>query len=161
MYDGITKAVGPGVKKTAFLKSLTGNILTDRNKQMEKWAEHYVELYSRETVVTDKTLDGVRGLPLMGELDGQPIVEELSGAIDSPGSDVIPPEVMKCGKPALTKHPYKLLCLCWGEGSVPEGMHDNIATIYKNKGDHTDCNNYKGISLLSIVGEIFAHVVLN
>ncbi|KAL8575140.1 hypothetical protein ACOMHN_055133 [Nucella lapillus] len=31
----------------------------------------------------------------------------------------------------------------------------------KNKGDQSDCNNYRGISLLSIVGKTFARVVLN
>ena len=33
----------------------------------------------------------------------------------------------------------------------------NIITLYKNKGD---CNNYPGISLLNIVGKLFAKVVL-
>ena len=33
--------------------------------------------------------------------------------------------------------------------------------MYKNKGDRSDCNNYRGISLLSIVGKAFARVVLN
>ena len=37
----------------------------------------------------------------------------------------------------------------------------NIITLYKNKGDCSDCNNYRGISLLSIVGKLFARVVLN
>ena len=35
-----------------------------------------------------------------------------------------------------------------------------IITLYKNKGDCSDCNNYRGISLLSIVGKVFARVVL-
>ena len=40
-------------------------------------------------------------------------------------------------------------------------MRDSkIITIYKNKGERNDCNNYRGISLLSIVGKVFARVIL-
>ena len=35
-----------------------------------------------------------------------------------------------------------------------------IITLYKNKGDRSDCNNFRGISLLSVVGKAFARVVL-
>ena len=35
-----------------------------------------------------------------------------------------------------------------------------IVTLYKNKGDRSDCNSYRGISLLSIVGKVFARVIL-
>ena len=36
----------------------------------------------------------------------------------------------------------------------------NIITLYKNKGDRGNCNNYRGISLLNIVGKLFAKIVL-
>ena len=52
-------------------------------------------------------------------------------------------------------------CLFWREGKVPQDMHNGkIITLYKSKGDHSDCNNYRGFSLLSIVGKVFARVVL-
>jgi len=35
-----------------------------------------------------------------------------------------------------------------------------IVTLYKNKAERSDCNNYRGISLLSIVGKVFARVIL-
>ena len=40
-------------------------------------------------------------------------------------------------------------------------MRDSsIVTLYKNKGDKGDCNNYRGISLLSVTGKAFARVIL-
>ena len=36
----------------------------------------------------------------------------------------------------------------------------NIVTLYKNKGDRGDCNTSRGISILNIVGKLFAKVVL-
>jgi len=103
----------------------------------------------------------------MEDLDVPPTADELSKAIDSlalgkaPGKDGIPAEIIKHGKPALINHLHKLLCQCWEEGSVPQDMRDaNIITLFKNKGDRSDCNNYRGISLLSIVGKTFAKVVL-
>ena len=40
-------------------------------------------------------------------------------------------------------------------------MRDSkIITIYKNKGERNDCNNYRGIPLRSIVGKVFARVIL-
>ena len=69
--------------------------------------------------------------------------------------------MIKCAKPALLQHLHQLLCLCWNEGTVPQEMRDaTIVTLYKNKGDRSDCNNYRGISLLSIVGKAFARVLL-
>ena len=35
-----------------------------------------------------------------------------------------------------------------------------IVTLYKNKGDRSYCNNYRGISLLSIVRKVFARILL-
>ena len=35
-----------------------------------------------------------------------------------------------------------------------------IITLYKQKGDKGDCNNYRGILLLSVLGKVFARVIL-
>ena len=57
--------------------------------------------------------------------------------------------------------PYEVLCLRWKGGAVPQEMRDAIIiTFYKNKGDRLDCNIYRGISVMSIIGKIFARVLL-
>ena len=168
MYEGIKKAIGPQVKKTAPLKSKTGEIITDRNKQLDRWVEHYTDLYSTENSVTEAALDAVQVLPIMESLDQQPTLDELSEAIDklacgkAPGEDGITPDVVKLGKPSILPHLHDLLRLCWEEGAVPQTMRDaKIITLFKNKGDRSDCNNYRGISLLAIVGKVFARVALS
>jgi hypothetical protein len=100
----------------------------------------------------------------MEELDNPPTVEELSKAIDrltggkAPGSVGIPPEVLMSEKLALLQPLHDFL---WEQGYIPHDMRDsNIVILYKNKVDRSDCNNYRGISLLSIVGKVFARVVL-
>ncbi len=168
------KAFCPSTFKIAPLRSAIGDVITDRGKQMERWAEHYQQLYSRENIVTDTVLESITPLPEMKELDDLPTVDELSKAIDSlargkaPGSDGIPPEVIKAGqKSVLLDRLHELLLQCWRKVSgvlrsrSPQDMRDaNIITLYKNKGDRSDCNNYRGISFLSIVGKVFARVVL-
>ena len=37
----------------------------------------------------------------------------------------------------------------------------NIIILYKNKGNHSNCNNYHGISLLCIIGKLFAYIILH
>ena len=44
-------------------------MITDIAKQMERWGEHFSELYSRENVLLISALDAIEPLPTMEELD--------------------------------------------------------------------------------------------
>ena len=102
----------------------------------------------------------------MEELDTEPTLEELSKAIDSlaygkaPGSDGFLRDLIKHCKTTLLHSLHIVLCQCWQE-ALPQDMRDaKIITLFKNKGERSDCNNYRGISLLSIIGKAFAKVIL-
>ena len=166
MHDGIKKALGPILNKTAPLRSSTGKVITDRRHQLGRWVEHYFDIYSREKIVSLSALDAVECLPTMEELDTEPTLEELSMAIDSlasgkaPGSDRIPKDLLKHCKTTLLHSLHVLLCQCW-QRAVPHDMRDaKIITLLKNKGERSDCNNYRGISLLSTIGKVFAKIIL-
>ena len=138
-------------------------MIKDKPKQMEHWVEHYSELYSKVNVDREEALIAKERLSIMEELDSEPTLEEINQALDqlssgkAPGKDSIPDEVIKCAKGTLLKELHEILCQCWREGEVPQDMRDaNIVTLYKNKSDRGDCNNYRGISLLNIVGILFA-----
>ena len=71
------------------------------------------------------------------------------------------PDLIKHCKTKLLLPLHEVLCQCWQVGAVPQDMRDSeIITIYKNKGERNDCKNYRGISLRSIVGKVFARVIL-
>ena len=117
--------------------------------------------------MSPSALDAVECLSTMEELDTEPTLEELSKAIDSlfsgkaPGSDRIPPDLLKHCKTTLLHSLHVLLSRCWQEGAVPQDMRDaKIITLFKNKGERSDCNNNRGISLLSVIGKVFGKVIL-
>ena len=68
MYDGIKKALGPMQSKMAPLKSTTGEVITDQGQQMERWVEHYSDLYSRVNTVIPSALGAIKCMPIMEEL---------------------------------------------------------------------------------------------
>ncbi|PFX22577.1 LINE-1 retrotransposable element ORF2 protein [Stylophora pistillata] len=167
MYEKIRVAIGPTAKKLVPLRSATGEQLTDKKKQIERWVERYSNLYSKERHVDGQLREIIPQLPEMTELDIPPTEEELAIAIEelasrkAPGNDNIPAEVVKENKAFLLPYLHKLLMTCWLEAEIPQDMRDaKITILYKNKGDKGDCNNYRGISLLSITGKAFARIIL-
>ena len=78
----------------------------------------------------------IKTLPMMTGFDDILTLEEVGDVIEAlsnrkaPGSDRIPPEVIKCGKPVLTKHLHDFVCTCGEEGFVPQDLHDvSITTL--------------------------------
>ena len=47
-------------------------------------------------------------------------------------------------------------------GGVPEDWRSAmIVPLYKGKGERTECKNYRGISLLSVVGKMYAGILVD
>ena len=167
LYNGIKEAIGPTPKKSAPLLSASGEILTDPSAQLDRWAHHYSYLYANDAEVIPDALTSLPHFSTLHELDSDITLDAMKHAISglknnkSPGADGIPPEVLKCGGVALTTELFNVFLLCWHSHWLPQDLKDaNIITIYKNKGNRQDCNNYRGISQLSIAGKIFARVLL-
>lgn len=102
----------------------------------------------------------------MEDLDVEPKLEELSKAIDSlasgkaSGTDGMPQTSSRAARPPFYNH-YMTPSGCQHVGDVPQDMTDaKIIILYTNKEDKSDCNNYRGISLLSNVGKVYTKVVL-
>ena len=86
------------------LKCATGGVIKDKSKQMQRWVDHYSELYSGMNIVSEEALITMESLSTMDELDSGPTLEEINQALDQfcsgkpHGNDGIPAEVIKCAK---------------------------------------------------------------
>ena len=66
----------------------------------------------------------------------------------SPGIDEIPAELIKAGGRTICGEIHKLITSIWKKEKLPEEWKESIIVPIHKKGDKTDCNNYRGISLL-------------
>ena len=168
-YEALKAVYGPTHQvQSPLCSSDSQDLLTDNFSILARWSEHFQTLFSANRTVQDTALDRVPQLPPIEELDEPPTLKELTEAIDqlksrkAAGVDGIPPEIWRHGGAALHVKLHDLLVCCWEQGKLPQDLPDAvIITLYKNKGEKSDCSNYRGITLLSITGKVLARVLLN
>ncbi len=50
---------------------------------------------------------------------------------------------------------------CLDERKIPQEWKDvDLVSLYKGKKSASECNNYRGISLLSVLGKCFSHILV-
>ena len=56
---------------------------------------------------------------------------------------------------------HKVVTQVWKEEMVPEEWHQGIIIpLYKGRGSKSEYSNYRGITLLSVPGKVFALIIL-
>ena len=76
------------------------------------------------------------------------------------GPDGIPPELLKCATESISNALHSLIVVVWREGQISAAWRDRIITaLYKGMIFKVDCDNYCPITLLSVLGKVFSHVL--
>ena len=74
----------------------------------------------------------------------------------------VPAKLLKAGGESITRWLRTVIVQVWSTSVVPPDWRRGLVTpIYKGRGDRMDCNNYRGITLLSVPGKVLAHLLLN
>ncbi|KAL8581920.1 hypothetical protein ACOMHN_010294 [Nucella lapillus] len=154
-YSSLRDVYGPPQKSAAPIRNLQGELLTDNEAINRRWSEHFEQLLNRPSSIDPNVIEQIQSRPLQMELDDPPTNDGVARAIaqlqcgKSAGPDDIPPEVFKAGSQPLIQKFTAFLCMC----CLPQDLKDaRIVHLYKGKGDKSSCDNYRGISLLSIAG---------
>lgn len=158
IYGPTSQGVGPVAGKDGTLhKDLAG--IRDR------WKEHFCELLNQTPSMNIDTTVNLPQLSVKSHLNETPTLEDIATAIGAmkkgkaAGPDGIPAEAYKAAGPALIEKLHVLFTRIWDEEVIPSDLQDALTVTIFKKGDKANCENYRGISLLSIAGKIFARIL--
>ena len=136
---------------------------------LERWNEHYQQMLNHAPATQCPELDdaAAKAAPADDVREDAPTLEEVQKAIRklrngrAAGSDEITPELLKNAEIPVSVALHRLFLLIWKFGKVPMDWKEAvIISLYKGKGSRTACSSYRPISLLSVPGKVFAHVLL-
>jgi hypothetical protein len=76
------------------------------------------------------------------------------------GTDQLLAELIKAGGETFCSEIHKLIHSVWTKEELPQQWKESNILPINRKGGKTDCNNYRGISLLSTTYKILSNILL-
>ena len=165
LYDTTKKLSGKYSKPERPVKDKEGKPITEIQQQRNRWVEYFEELLNRPAPMNPPDIEAAHtDLPIDVN---PPTTEEIRMAVrqikngKAAGPDNIPAEALKSDIEATTSMLYLLFKKIWEEEQVPMDWKEGHLIKIPKKGDLSKCENYRGITLLSIPGKVFNRVLLN
>jgi hypothetical protein len=138
------------------------DLLADHHKTVNRWKNYFCQLLNVHGAGGVRQTEMHTVEPFVPE----PSVSEVEVAIGkqkrckSPGVDQIPVELMQAGGETLRSEIRKLIKLIRNKEELPHQWKESVVVPIHERGDKSDCNNYRGISLLSTSYKILSHILL-
>ena len=157
--------------ETVRIKDKSGNMLIETADIMKRWREYFQELLQSQNAEhpkannTNKTSEENSNNFKEDDHDDFVTEEELQEIISklkngkTPGWDKVTTEMFKCMGKEGVRMLLEIYNRIWNEERIPQDWKTAlIVPIYKN-GDRSNCNNYRGITLLSTAMKVFEVVI--
>ena len=140
------------------IKDKDGEILTNKTKILERWAEFYEELYKDQPnyIVIDDSQEDV--IPIILRSEVEHAIKEMKPG-KSPGLDRIYSEYLKAGGEPLTNALLYLFNQILKTGEIPKEFKEALIIVIHKKNSRLDCGNYRPISLLSHIYKVFMSII--
>ncbi|XP_030747133.1 uncharacterized protein LOC115875768 [Sitophilus oryzae] len=166
-FQALREVYGP-VNSFSLIRDVNGQLLKDDTEIRHRWKEHFWLVLNQNSNIDQEIYYLLPQYDAANFLSVPLTRKEIADAIASlknnkaTGKDSIPAEIYKALTPELMPHLENLFTVIWERESVPQDFRDSIIiSLYKNKGDKTECGNYRGISLLAVAGKILEKIIIN
>ena len=166
VYSTTKKLCNQQTRKMDSVKNKEGRLLTTESEVEQRWKEHFNEVLNRPEPelpadIPEECLFEVLDIteePLSQEEIISTLKDLKSGK--AAGFDGITPEVLKADTSTTAKILEGVLKKIWEDEAVPEDWKVGIIIKIPKKGDLTQCGNWRGITLLSMVGKVLGRSII-
>ena len=147
------------------LRKEDGELCKTTEECHDRWRRHFEKVLNVASSFDGNAIAAVRQRPPHTELDVPPSDEELETALNalksgkSGGKNGLTPELVKHVGMVFNEHLMELFQAVWEAGKVPKDWVDAVLVSIPKKGDLSLCDNWRGISLLDVIGKVFAHIL--
>ncbi|XP_076740219.1 uncharacterized protein LOC143418639 [Maylandia zebra] len=145
---------------TCTVYSAGGALLTSTEKIVRRWKEYFEDLLNpTDTSSEEEAESGDEGNdpPISGGEVTEAVKQLLGGR--APGVDEVRPEFLKALDVVGLSWLTRLCKVAWRSGAVPVDWQTGVVVPIFKKGDRRVCSNYRGITLLSLPGTVYARVL--
>ena len=149
------------------IKSKDGRTLVTEEEQSNRWMEHFKGVLNQPEPTNLIDFEQETPMTLLDVTMGNISIEEVTKSIhtlknnQAGGLDEVTAELLKHGGETVAEELTYLFNLIWQREEVPGDWRRGAIVKLPKKGNLSDCNNWKGITLLSIPGKVFCSVLLN
>ena len=146
------------------VKDKNGATLTKLEEQLGRWQEHFQEVLNRPPPTNPPILEPGPTLNIeVGDITEAEVVTAIRHLKNGKagGIDNIPPEALKFMDNISVSYLHRLLNRIWNEECIPEDWHKGLLVKLPKKGDTSQCNNWRGITLLSIPSKVLCSIILS
>ena len=142
----------------------SGQLIVDDVGVRNRWKAYFSDLLQEDAqgqngnqVDREVQLDDEERAPIAVEEVEVAILKLKNGK--SPGICGINAEMLKAGRTVVVKRLHRIMSLAWENGQVPEDWRRAVIVPVHKKGSKVKCENYRGISLLSIPSKAYARIL--
>uniref|UniRef100_A0A914WQC5 Reverse transcriptase domain-containing protein n=1 Tax=Plectus sambesii TaxID=2011161 RepID=A0A914WQC5_9BILA len=167
LYRIVRELTGGRSNANAPIKDKNGKVLLTKEEQNARWMEHFQEVLNQPAPTAPHDFSAIIPIDQL-DVNVNPITRaEVLKAIQqlknnkAPGLDWISGEMIKCGGDEMVQHLTNLLNTCWSSERVPLDWKKGAIVKLPKKGSLMDCNNWRGITLLSVPSKLFCTILLN
>jgi hypothetical protein len=163
------KVKGEKKSERVVLKNEAGEIISG-DEQTAEWCKVYFEKLYNEGFTAGNSDNGLEDggagtATLSTQLEHVPSIEEVRKCLSklksgkAAGSSGIVAEMLKAGGHLVEEKLWKFFRRVWNEVDVPKDWESGIVMPLFKKGNRMDLDNYRGISLMDVVGKVFSGIL--